>query len=97
MKKEGKQHGNKTPPQKTMQQNKKRQLLGNYFLHSKTIVQSLKLLLIESLREDVEIFMDLIKSFGNLSSLVPLEPVDPSAPGNIHFRWKWNQMPSLIL
>jgi hypothetical protein len=51
----------------------------------------------KSLREDVEIFMDLMKSFGNLSSLVPLDPVDPSAPENIPFWWKWNQIPSLIL
>jgi hypothetical protein len=50
------------------------------------IPQSLKLLLIESLREYVEIFMDLMKSFGNLSILVPLDPVDPSAPENIPFR-----------
>jgi hypothetical protein len=57
----------------------------------------MKLLLTESLREDVEIFMDLMKSFGNLSSLVLLEPVDPSASENIPSWWKWNQMPSLIL
>jgi hypothetical protein len=72
-------------------------LLGNYVLHCKTILQSLKLLLIESLREDEEIFMDLMKSFGNLSGLVPLDPVDPSAPENIPFWWKWNQIPSLVL
>jgi hypothetical protein len=72
-------------------------LLGNYVLHCKTIPQSLKLLLTESLREDVEIFMDLMKSFGNLSSLVPLDPVDPYAPENIPFWWKWNQIPSLVL
>ena len=40
----------------------------------------MKLMLIESLREDVEIFMDLMKSFGNLSGLVVLDPVNPSAP-----------------
>jgi len=80
-----------------MHQKKKRQLLGNCVLHSKTIPQSLKILLTESLREDVEIFMDLMKSFGNLSSLVPLDPVDPSTPENIPFWWKWNQIPSLIL
>jgi hypothetical protein len=97
MRKEGKPRGNKTPPQKTMHQKKKRKLLGNCVLHSKTIPQSLKLLLTESLHEDVEIFMDLMKSFGNLSSLVPLDPVDPSAPENIPFWWKWNQIPSLIL
>jgi hypothetical protein len=73
-----------------MHQKNKRQLLSNCVLHSKTISQSLKLLLIESLREDVEIFMDLMKSFGNLSSLVALDPVDPSAPENIRFWWKWN-------
>jgi hypothetical protein len=42
------------------------------------IPQSLKLLLTESLCEDLEIFMDLMKFFGNLSGLVPLDPVDPS-------------------
>jgi len=42
-------------------------------------------MLTESLREDVEIFMDLMKSFENLSSLVPLDPVDPFAPKNIPF------------
>jgi hypothetical protein len=61
------------------------------------IPQSLKLLLTEILHEDVEIFMDLIKSFGNMSILIPLDPVDPSTPENIPFWWKWNQMPSLIL
>jgi hypothetical protein len=61
------------------------------------IPQSLKLLLTESVREDVEIFMDLMKSFGNLSSLVLLDPVDPSAPENIPFWWMWNQIPSLVL
>jgi hypothetical protein len=61
------------------------------------IPQSMKLLLTESLREDVEIFMDLMKSFGNLSGLVPLDPMDPSAPENIPFWWKWNQIPSLVL
>ena len=60
-------------------------MLGKFVLHYKTIPQSLKLLLIESLREDVEIFMDLMKSFGNLSSLVLLDPMDPSAPENIYF------------
>jgi hypothetical protein len=60
------------------------------------IPQSLKLLLIESLREDVEIFMDLMKSFGNLLSLVPLDPVDPFAAENIPFWWKCNQMRSPI-
>jgi hypothetical protein len=54
-------------------------------------------MLIKSLHEDVEIFMDLMKSFGNLSSLAPLDPVDPSAAEYIHFWWKWNQMPSLVL
>ena len=57
----------------------------------------MKLLLIESLCEYVEIFMDLMKSFGNLSGLVPLDPVDTFAPENIHFWWKWNQIQSLIL
>jgi hypothetical protein len=47
-------------------------------------------MLSESLREDVEIFMDLMKSFGNLSGLVPIDPMDPSTPGNIPFWWKWN-------
>jgi hypothetical protein len=49
------------------------------------IPQSLKLLLTESLHEDIEIFMDLMKTFGNLSSLVPLDPVDPSTLENISF------------
>jgi hypothetical protein len=49
------------------------------------IPQSMKLILTKSLHEDVEIFMDLMKSFGNLSSLVPLDPVDPYAPENIPF------------
>jgi hypothetical protein len=57
----------------------------------------LKLLLTESIREDVEIFMDLMKSFGNLLGLVPLDPMDPYAPENIPFWWKWNQIPSLVL
>jgi hypothetical protein len=97
MRKEEKPHRNKAPPQKTMHQKKKRQLLGNCVLHCKTIPQTLKLLFIASLHEDVEIFMDLMKSFGNLSSLVPLDPMDPTAPENIPFWWKWNQMPNLIL
>jgi hypothetical protein len=54
-------------------------------------------LLTETLREDVEIFMDLMKYFGNLSILVPLDPMDPYAPENILFWWKWNLMHSLIL
>ena len=37
--------------------------------------------------------MDLMNSFGNLSSLVPLDPVDPFALENISFWWKWNQIP----
>jgi hypothetical protein len=57
----------------------------------------LKLLFIESLHEDVEIFMDLMKSFGNLSGLVPLDPLDPSAPENIPFWWTWKQIPSLVV
>jgi hypothetical protein len=61
------------------------------------ILQSLKILLTESFHEDVEIFMDLMKSFGNLFGLVPLDLVDSSTPENIPFWWKWNQMPSLIL
>ena len=68
-----------------MHQKKKRQLLGNCVLHCKMIPQSLKLLLIESLHEDVEIFIDLMKSFGNLSGLVLVDLVDPSAPENILF------------
>jgi hypothetical protein len=85
MRKEGKPCGNKTPPQKTMHQKKKRQLQGICVLHSKMIPQSLKLFLNESIREDVEIFLDLMKSFGNLSGLVPLDPVDPYVPENIPF------------
>jgi hypothetical protein len=42
-------------------------------------------MLTKSLREDVEIFMDLMKSFGNLSGLVPLDPVDPFSPEKIPF------------
>jgi hypothetical protein len=61
------------------------------------IPQILKLILIESLREDVEIFMDMMKSFGNLTGLVPLDLMDPSAPENIPFWWMWNQIPSLVL
>jgi hypothetical protein len=61
------------------------------------IPQSLKLFLTEILREYVEIFMDLMKSFGNMLGLVPLDHVDPYAPENIPFWWKWNQMRSLIL
>jgi hypothetical protein len=45
----------------------------------------MELLLTESLREYVEIFMDLMNLFDNLSSLVPLDLVDPSAPENIPF------------
>jgi hypothetical protein len=51
----------------------------------------------QHLHEDVEIFMDLMNSFGNLSGLVPFDPVDPFVPENITFWWKWNQMPSMIL
>jgi hypothetical protein len=80
-----------------MHQKKKRKLLGNYALHSKTIPQILKLMLTESLHEDVEIFMDLMKSFGNMDSLVSLDLVDPSPPKNIPLWWKWNQIPSLII
>jgi hypothetical protein len=54
-------------------------------------------MLTESLCEDVEIFMDLMKSFGNLSRIVPLDLVDQSAPGNIPFWWTWNQIPILVL
>jgi hypothetical protein len=75
----------------------KRKMLGNCVLHSKMIPQSLKLMLTESLREYVEIFMDLMKSFGNFFFLVPLDPVDLSAPENIPFWWKWNQIPSPVL
>jgi len=66
-------------------------------VYVRTILQSLKLLLTKILHEDVEIFMDLMKSFGNLSSLVPLDHMDPYAPENIPLWWNWNQMPSLIL
>jgi hypothetical protein len=61
------------------------------------IPQSLKLLLIESLHEDVEIFMDMMKSFGNLLGLVLLDPMDLYGPENIPFWWKWNQIPSLVM
>jgi hypothetical protein len=47
-------------------------------------------MLTESLREDVEIFMDIMNSFGKLSGLIPIDPVDPSTPENIPFWWKWN-------
>jgi hypothetical protein len=53
MRKEEKPHGNKPPPQNTMHQKKKRKLLGNCVLHSKTISQSLKLQSNEGLGEDV--------------------------------------------
>jgi hypothetical protein len=53
MRKEGKPRGNKTPPQNTMHQKKKRQLLGNCVLHYKTIPQSLKILLSERIGEYV--------------------------------------------
>jgi hypothetical protein len=96
MRKEGKPCGKKNP-QKTMHQKKKRQLLGNCVLHCKMIPQSLKLLLIEIIHEDVEIFMDLMNSCCNLFRLVPLDHVDPYAPENIPFWWKWNQIASLIL
>jgi hypothetical protein len=61
------------------------------------IPQSVKLLLTESLHEDVEIFMDMMKSFGNLLGLVPLDLVDPSTPENIPFWWTWDQIPSLVM
>ena len=54
MRREGKPHRNKPPPQRTMYQKKKRQLLGNGVLHCKTIPQSLKLLLSECLGEYVD-------------------------------------------
>jgi hypothetical protein len=72
-------------------------LLDNCVLHCKTIPQNLKLLLTERLREDVEIFMDLMKPFDNLSGLVSLDLVDPSAYENIPFWWMWNQIPSLVM
>ena len=97
MRKEGKPRGNKTPHEKTMHQKKKRQLLGNCVLHCKMIQQSLKLFLTESICEDVENFMDLMKSFGNLSDLVPLDPMDPSALENIPFWWTWNHIQGLVL
>jgi hypothetical protein len=43
----------KTPPQGTMHQKKKRQLLKKCVLHSKTIAQRVKLMLSESLGEDI--------------------------------------------
>jgi hypothetical protein len=96
MRKEGKQHGNKPPPSKHYIR-KKRKLLGNCVLHSRMILQSMNLMLTKSLCKDVEIFMDMMKSFGNLSCLVPLDPMDPSALENIPLWWKWNQILSLIL
>ena len=53
VRKEGKTCGNTTPPQKKMHQKKKRKLLGNCVLHSKTILQSLKLHPSEVIIEDV--------------------------------------------
>jgi hypothetical protein len=97
MRKEGKPCGNKTPPQKTMHQKKKMAAARQLCSSLQDDPAKSETLLTESLHEDVEIFMDMMKSFGNLSSLVPLDPVDPSAPENIPFWWKWNQMPSLIL
>jgi hypothetical protein len=52
VRKEGKPHG-KPPPQGTMHQKRKRYLLSNCVLHSKVIAQRVKLLLSESLGEDV--------------------------------------------
>ena len=78
--KEGKPRGNKNTPQKIMYQ--KNKMAAARQLCSSLQDDPAKS---ENLREDVEIFMDLMKSFGNLSSLVLLDPVDPSAPENIHF------------
>jgi hypothetical protein len=55
MRKEGKPRGNQTPPQKTMHQKKKRQMLGNCVLHCKMIPRGLKLRLSEGLGEYVDI------------------------------------------
>jgi hypothetical protein len=54
-------------------------------LFTPTIPQNLKLLLTEIIHEDVEIFVDLMKSFSNMSFLLPLDPVNPFAPENIPF------------
>jgi hypothetical protein len=53
MRKEGKPYGNKTPRQKKMHQKKKMKFLGNCFLHSKMIPQSMKIYPNEGLGEDV--------------------------------------------
>jgi hypothetical protein len=53
MGKEGKPRGNKTPLKRQCIK-RKRKLLGNCVLHSKTIPQSLKFQLSEGLGEDVD-------------------------------------------
>jgi hypothetical protein len=82
--------GNPLPLKRQCIKRRKWQLLCNCVLHCKTIPQIMKLLPTESLCEDVEILMDMMKSLGNMSSLVPFDPMDPSTPGNIPFWWKWN-------
>jgi hypothetical protein len=54
MKKEGKPRGNQTPPQKAMDQKKKRQLVGNCVLHSNMIPQSMKILSSECIHEYID-------------------------------------------
>ena len=52
--KEGKTSGKKTSPQNIMQKVEKIQLLGSHVLHPKMISQKSKLLLSESLGEDIK-------------------------------------------
>jgi hypothetical protein len=65
MRKEGKPHGNKTPPQITMHKIKnekeQKQLLSNHVLHSKKTSQLCKFVLVEDFVEDIDVCMDLMK------------------------------------
>jgi hypothetical protein len=85
MRKEGKPRGNKTPLKRQCIKRRKEVVARQLCSSLQDDPAKSEILLIESIHEDVEIFMDLMKSFGNLSCLVPLDYVDPSAPGNIPF------------
>jgi ribosomal protein S8 len=68
MRKEGKPHGNKTPPQTTMHKIKnanKRQFLSNHVLHSKKTSQLCKFVLFDDFVEDVDVYTDLMKYMHN--------------------------------
>jgi hypothetical protein len=66
-------------------------LLRSFVLHSKDTSKVCKVVLSENFVEDVEICMDMLKYFGNLSFLVPshlsvyfpIGPMDPSTPENL--------------